>query len=248
MATKLDSRFAAFLLTASLALTSGGAFADNAPMSASQFKISANVAITSDYIFRGISQTNSGAAIQGGFDVTDGWLYAGGWASNVDFGTAVPNADLELDLYGGLRPVIGSTTFDLGFIYYKYPNVSSRYKLDYYEFYGGVTEDFHIVQLGGKIFYTPDNTLGTRSAWYYEGNGVVPIPLQVSLVKNAALIGHIGHYKFSNNLAAGPDYTDWRIGGQVDAGPVTLGLTYGNTDRAHASDDEVWVTLSHAFN
>lgn len=244
---KFDSRSFGLLAVIGLALVSSAAFADDAPPATSQLKISANVALTSDYIFRGISQTGHGAAVQGGFDVTNGWLYAGAWASNVDFGAAVPNADLELDLYGGVRPVIGATTFDLGFIYYKYPDAKDSYNLDYYEFYGGVSQDFHFVQLGAKIFYTPDNTFDTKSAWYYEANGVVPIPVHVSLVKEAALIGHIGHYKFSNNSAAGPDYTDWRIGGQADVGPVTLGLTYGDTDRTGGNDDQVWVTLSHTF-
>ena len=227
-------------------LPGGEARADEAQPGA--LHLSANVGLTSNYIFRGITQSNNGAAIQGGFDVTNGWLYAGAWGSNVDFGAAIPNADLELDLYGGVRPVIGSTTFDAGFIYYKYPDAKSSYHLDYYEFYGGLTEDFHFVQLGAKVFYTPEDTLKTKSAWYYEANANVPIPLQLRFVKQAALTAHIGHYKFSSNRAAGPDYTDWRVGGQVDTGPVTLGLAYGDTDRDRAHDDKVWVTLSHTFN
>ena len=47
---------------------------------------SGNVAMTSDYTWRGVSQSNEDPAIQGGFDYANGLFYAGTWASNVDFG------------------------------------------------------------------------------------------------------------------------------------------------------------------
>lgn len=243
----MHKRLVAFLLAAigaALALISAPARADDAPEKQSPIHISANVDLATDYIFRGISQTGRGIAIQGGFDLSDGWFYVGTWASNVDFGATAPDANLELDLYGGVRPVIGATTFDFGFIYYKYPNARSSYHLDYYEFYGGVAEDFHFVQVAAKIFYTPNNTLDSKEALYYQGNATVPV------TKDLSLNGHVGHYAFERNDLAGPDYTDWNIGVQYTLsrfGPVTIGATYGDTDRKGASDDEGWLTISHSF-
>jgi uncharacterized protein (TIGR02001 family) len=71
---------------------------------------SANVALTSEYRFRGLSQTDDAPAIQGGFDyeievVKPAALYLGAWASNVDFneGAGVDGATIEIDLYGGIK-------------------------------------------------------------------------------------------------------------------------------------------------
>ena len=68
--------------------------------------ISANVALTTDYYFRGISQTDNDGAIQGGFDWShDSGVYAGIWASNVDFG----DTHIEVDTYLGFSNEIGDT-------------------------------------------------------------------------------------------------------------------------------------------
>src|SRR5262245_2646296 len=73
---------------------------------------SGNVALTSDYVFRGISQTQGDPAIQGGFDFTtnvgNAPFYAGAWASNVDFGSpSAVHVPMELDIYAGVKPTIG---------------------------------------------------------------------------------------------------------------------------------------------
>ena len=101
------------------ALTSGVASAE----------LTANAGIFSNYIWRGTTQTNDGAAGQGGLD----WghksgLYAGTWVSNVafpdqdattgavDFGTGY-----EMDVYGGFAGEAGNFGYDLGVITYQYP-------------------------------------------------------------------------------------------------------------------------------
>jgi uncharacterized protein (TIGR02001 family) len=83
-----------------------------------KLKLSANVALTTDYVFRGQSQTDEGPAIQGGFDATWKVFYLGVWASNIDFGAAtnvngnLENiADIEIDWYGGIRPTWKGITF-----------------------------------------------------------------------------------------------------------------------------------------
>ena len=68
---------------------------------AEELKLSYNLGATSDYVFRGVSQTQEDPAIQGGIDATYGIGYAGVWASNVDFGADDPTA--EIDLYAGVR-------------------------------------------------------------------------------------------------------------------------------------------------
>src|SRR5262245_47643526 len=78
------------------------------PAKADGPSLSANIALTSDYIFRGISQTSANPAVQGGFDATWGIFWAGIWASNVDFGGSGVGpfghdiANLEIDYYAGI--------------------------------------------------------------------------------------------------------------------------------------------------
>ena len=93
---------------------------------------SANVAITTDYTFRGISQSSSDPAIQGGFDWASDLFYVGTWGSTVDFNDDLTNpitgesisdgSSTEIDLYFGYTPTVGSVAFDFGFTYYLYPN------------------------------------------------------------------------------------------------------------------------------
>ena len=64
-------------------------------MSLQAAEFESNVAISSDYIWRGMTQTNEEPAVSGGFDIAgDNGLYFGTWASNVEFGD---DAALELD-------------------------------------------------------------------------------------------------------------------------------------------------------
>ncbi len=74
--------------------------------------ISGNVALATDYAFRGVSQTDESPALQGGFDATfgDSGFYAGTWASNINFGTG--GANLELDVYGGYKTTLGGVALD----------------------------------------------------------------------------------------------------------------------------------------
>src|SRR5262245_52260801 len=77
-----------------------------------------NVGLTTDYVFRGISQSNEEGAVQGGVDLTCGRFYAGVWGSSVAFDNGS-----EVDIYGGFKHTTGPVTWDLGLIYYSYPGV-----------------------------------------------------------------------------------------------------------------------------
>jgi uncharacterized protein (TIGR02001 family) len=82
-------------------------------------QVEANVTLASDYLFRGVTQTNHDPAIQGGFDWGhDSGFYLGIWASNVDFGGP---ENIEIDYYGGWgTETEGGIAFNVGYIYYDY--------------------------------------------------------------------------------------------------------------------------------
>ena len=106
-------------------------------------------ASTSDYVFRGISQNDNDPTMQGGIDLGYGILYAGVWASGINFDAIVNDADLEVDWYGGIKPTWGPATFDFGVIYYSYPGATYTtippfgFDLNYVELKAGVSGTIH---------------------------------------------------------------------------------------------------------
>ncbi len=102
-------------------------------VSASAVEVSGNVALGSDYFFRGIDQAG-GPAISGGFDASfENGVYVGTWASSIDF-----SGGLELDYYVGYGGSISdSVSYDLGYVYYGYPQGPSTEEFE--EFYGSVS-------------------------------------------------------------------------------------------------------------
>ena len=105
-------RIALTAAVSSLALAGAAQAADEAKVD-----LSVNIGVNTDYVFRGVSQTNEDPSVFGGVDATMGIGYAGIWVSNVDFGNGT---DAEFDIYAGVKPVVGAVTFDLGVIYYGY--------------------------------------------------------------------------------------------------------------------------------
>ena len=81
--------------------------------------LSANAAVTSNYVWRGMTQTDDQAAVSGGIDyVSKSGFYVGTWASNVDFGD---DTSAEIDVYGGYTFDAGDIGFDVGYIFYGFP-------------------------------------------------------------------------------------------------------------------------------
>ena len=175
------------------AVAAGGALADgmakkkgsvkDAPVeeAKSDWAITANFAVTSEYVFRGFSQSAENPAVQAGIDVTYKWFYAGMWASTIDFGDDPirPGQDIahaEIDYYVGIKPVVGRFTFDFGAIYYTYPGafdpgaLAVFRELDYFELKAGVSaEAWKDATLGVTVFYSPEYTNETGSVWTIEG-------------------------------------------------------------------------------
>src|SRR5687767_1780813 len=85
-----------------------------------------NIALVSQYRFRGIDQTFGKPALQGGFDYAhSSGIYVGNWNSNVNEGAGFPGANLEKDFYGGWTKAFGDFGLDIGAIYYYYPGSDS---------------------------------------------------------------------------------------------------------------------------
>jgi uncharacterized protein (TIGR02001 family) len=164
--------------------------------------LSANAALTTEYVFRGFSQTAEHPAIQGGFDVTCGIFYAGLWGSNLDFGGnglwggdgLEDVANIEIDYYMGIKPVTGKITWDLGVIYYTYPGSIDPVGRDfnYVELkVGASAEIWKDGTLGATVFYSPDYTLETDSVWTIETTFAQVLPkVSIFTPTFSALVGY----------------------------------------------------------
>ena len=111
--------------------------------------LSGSAWLTTDYMFRSISNTSQNPAAQVEFDATYGILYGYVWGSNTEFGE-----NIELDYGLGITPKWGNVTFNFAALYYTYPGAND---IDYFEALGGATWTSGAWTLGFKDYWSPDN-------------------------------------------------------------------------------------------
>ncbi len=219
------------LLQAGVVLSAVMAVAGTA---SAQGEFSGNVALTTDYVWRGVSQSNEDIALQGGFDYENGMFYAGVWASSVDFQDDA-GTNLEIDFYAGLAGELESGIgWDLGFIYYNYPDDGDE-DLDFYELTGALSYEFDGgLGVGGLLAWDPDN----KSVYVEASAGFA-----VSEV--FGIDGTVGNYSFDQ----GGDYTNWSLGGTYSFEGFDLDVRYWGTDLDgdRLGADRIVVTLGRSF-
>ena len=219
---------------------------------ASPHTITGNVGLYSQYIFRGLTQTNGKPAVQGGFDYSHAsGFYAGTWGSNVSWLTdATPPAyssggSMEWDFYGGYKWNLPSDfVIDLGTLYYWYPGDANTTalkggnalnpKADTWEIYAGLSWKW----LSGKFSYSVDNkTFGLNDSsgtYYFDLTAAYPVP-----DTKLTLLAHYGMQKYkgqdqrllgvaSNDTAC--SYEDWKLGATYALPKdFTIGAYYTDT-------------------
>jgi uncharacterized protein (TIGR02001 family) len=198
---------------------------------------SANVNWATDYVFRGISQTNEHAALQGGIDYSYEFTPAvkfnfGSWGSNVDFLDG-DEGQLEIDLYGGLSGAVGSFSYGALAIYYEYPGAHAAEHYDYWEFGPNVAYDFGVMALSAQYLYSPDFFFETGDGHYLTAGITVPTPglPEWSKIVFGANIGN--QWIDENNHFGVRDYLHWDLGATVSAFGLDVDLRYTDTDISH---------------
>ena len=212
-------------------------------------ELSANAAVTSNYIWRGISQTNEAAAGQGGIDYGhDSGFYAGTWVSNVAFGN-VNNAGYEMDIYAGFGGEAGGLGYDLGVITYQYPLAPST---SFTEVYASGT--MSIVTVG--VAYTADAASGNKDLPFDSGDLYVSGSLDFPAGKNDISI-YAGSYMFNaDGTGAGKagdlDYN--HFGASISKDGFTFAMDKNDLDTTNffaasdGSSDNVRFTASYAID
>ncbi len=192
--------------------------------------LTGNFTLTSDYRFRGISQSFKLPAVQGGIDwAHDSGFYLGNWNSSVS-GNQFPNgASLEMDFYGGYKfPVGKDITLDVGALYYYYPGAfyngfSGKPKYDNFELYvGGVMGPFSAkVFFAVSDFFGLDETTGGRSS---SGSYYIDLNYSTEIAPKLTLGAHVGYQSVRNysdlnyvdyKLGVTYDWTGWLLGAAV---------------------------------
>ena len=236
--------------------------ADAAP--ASDFTASYNVGLFSQYIFRGLTQTNNKPALQGGFDVNHkSGLYIGGWASNVSWLRDNANAaagpvyqsggSLEIDLYGGFKTDVKGVGIDVGALQYYYPGALNKAvydKANTTELYGALSYGWLQAKVSsvvskdawafGKKYNAGTNGDDERGTYYAELNANIPL----ADTGITALI-HVGRQEFNQakSLPTNPEasYTDWKLGlTKGFDGGLNIGAFYTDTNISTANAAANW--------
>ncbi|MBP0445510.1 TorF family putative porin [Roseomonas sp. SSH11] len=220
---------ATFALGLSLAGGTAGAF----EIEGTGLTIGITPTISSDYLFRGVSQTQNRGAVQGTVDIQHSTgFYVGAFVSNVTFlGT---NARQEIDALAGWRTTLGGVSLDLGGIAYTYPGYrnpegSGLYDLQYYEL--AVKASYEIpslpvpVKVLGAFNWSPNYQLETGNGYYLEGGVEIGLPYDLTLG------GRFGYQWIQNNPRWGsPDFANWNVTLSYKFSDFVLTAGYFDTD------------------
>lgn len=235
-----------------------GAHAEDSP-------ITGNFSLTTDYVFRGITQSQGRPAVQGGVDYAhSSGLYIGTWASNVGWvdDVAKKQNSMEWDLYLGYAGEAGPVSYDVGAIRYFYPgdNISGVATPDSTEVYLSFGWEFLTLKYSHAVSkylfaWNGTSTDSTRNSNYLELNA------EYGFGDGWTASAHLGRQIIKNNGPA--SYADWGVGLSKDVGFGTVALNYTDSDAdgscskgepycfgtngKNAAGDRVFVSFSKSF-
>ena len=203
---------------AMLAFTSIPAFAQEQP---AEHEVSYNASITSDYRYRGLSQTRLDPALQGGVDYVHGptGLYVGTWLSTIKWTKDLGgDGNIERDVYAGKRgQLTESVSYDVGGLYYYYPDNGLDPSANTFELYGKLGFGPAYV----KYSHATTNLFGTADS---KRSGYLDVGADLDVSNGFVLNLHVGRQKIRNNSDL--SYTDYKVGVTKDFGVATVSLAW----------------------
>lgn len=223
------------LLASAIAAIFSSAFAQTPEAKPEEKKpdheVSFNLGVTSDYRYRGISQSRLEPALQGGADYTHNptGLYAGTWASSIKWINDANggNKNVEIDLYAGKKGDLGKGfSYDVGGLYYWYPSNTTA----------AFTNSANTFELYGKLSYGPAYVKYSHSLTDLFGfvdsknSGYLDVGYDYDLGSGYTLNLHGGHQWIRNNSAA--NYSDYKVGVSKEFFGVGFGLAVIGTNAA----------------
>lgn len=146
---------------------------------ARKLELSGGAILTTDYIFRGLSFSDTKPSVQAYFNAGYGIFYIGAWALSADFQsfddpndfTVTDTVSIEIDYYAGIAPSYRGWDFDFSALYYTFPQANDRaLETNYFELHTHVATNLR-ENLRGQfgINWSPDYSFETGDAWTFEG-------------------------------------------------------------------------------
>lgn len=221
------------------ALACAPALAQSGPVTAE-----GNVAVVSDYRFRGVSLSDQSIALQGGLDLSfESGFYAGLWGSSIE---PVGSSELELDLYGGYAGETASGLgYDFGLLVYTYPDQSDS---AYAEFFGSLSKTYGAFANTIGVAYAPeqDNIGGDDNLYLYYA-GETPLTMAEGLSLSYGLGYETG--AFGDLDGDGDDKWDWTIGlTYASAIGLDFGIAYiDTTEDTNISEEQIVLSVGRSF-
>ena len=222
------------LLVLAVAATFAAGFARADEVAPAEVKpdneVAFNVGVTTDYRYRGISQTDLSPALQGGADYTNNptGLYLGTWLSTIHWThDAGGSGHTEVDLYGGKRgEIVPDVTYDVGVLSYLYPlndlgpkqGLVNANTTEWYAQLGYQVVTLKYSQSISNLFANPNS----------KQSGYVDLSSAFDIVEGYNLGLHVGHQSVKNNGAL--SYTDWKIGVTKEIGGVAFTAAFVGTN------------------
>ncbi|MES2760491.1 MAG: TorF family putative porin [Pseudomonadota bacterium] len=194
-------------------------------------EVTFNAAVTTDYRYRGVSQSRLNPALSAGADYvnTPSGLYVGTWLSTIKWTKdAGGDGHVEWDIYGGKRGEIApGITYDVGGLYYFYPSNGLPTSANTFELYGQVGYGPGYI----KYSHSTTNLFGTSDS---KNSGYLDIGANFEVATGLVLNLHAGRQNVANNGAF--SYTDYKVGLTKDFGIVSVSLAVISADtRAYVS-------------
>ena len=197
-------------------------------------ELTGDITFTSDYAFRGISQTEEAPALQGGLTLSsESGFYASVWGSNVDF---LAEGTLELDvMLGWSGDLTEEWSADVGIMRYGYPNAEIDGS-NFWEVYGSLSYK----DLTFGLAYSDDYYANSGNFIYLYAGYSYAITDAISLDL------HVGQNEYDDSSAS---YMDWSVGLSTEVMGAGLSLAYVDTDidGSYLADSRVIFSISKSF-
>ncbi|MBV8665817.1 MAG: hypothetical protein JO269_04960 [Burkholderiaceae bacterium] len=188
--------------------------------------LSFNVSLTSDYRYRGISQSRLDPALQGGADYVNNptGLYAGTWLSTIKWIEDLPGGSdsIEWDLYAGKRGnITADLSYDVGFLSYVYPS-------------NGLSPSANTTEIYGQLGFGPAYIKYSDSLTNLFGNpdsknsGYLDVGANIDVDNGFTINLHAGHQTVANNSSL--SYSDWKVGVTKDFGFASVAAAVVGTN------------------
>jgi uncharacterized protein (TIGR02001 family) len=186
-----------------------------------QAQVTGNIGVTSDYRFRGISQTQKSAALQGGIDYADkSGVYVGNWNSNVSSLMYTDSTGLESDLYAGFKKeVVKGVTVDVGTYNYFYSQADNKFSSN------ANTQEVYLGVAAGPMSVKYSRSLGDYfGATNSKGSQYLQADLAYPITKKLTADAHYGRTIVANHANSG--YDDVKVGATYDLTGYKVGAHY----------------------